>query len=242
VLVFSQDGSDAEVSALIEGARSIAPVVRLSHTPPYWGLPSRVIRTDAPTASNVHFLLTLAFEHVGARAAIVLESDIELGADGFDYFRWAYEAVARDAGLAARVFTVNGFHARSHPDADPFTVAADKHGFRVWGWLCPAWSWPRLKAGWTWFHNWDITVEESIRKPSGLLSLSPAVSRTRNIGMQGINFDIRDPEEVARWEGLYIPRAPTDFRGRPLVLTTTEKMLAAQAEGRRARGMAVAVS
>jgi len=84
----------------------------------------------------------------------------------------------------------------------------------VWGWLCPAHSWPMIRSGWTWFHNWDITLEERVRKPSGLVSLSPVVSRTRNIGMQGINFDVRNDSEAEKWTKLYITAESTDFRGR----------------------------
>jgi len=49
---------------------------------------------DAPTAANVFYLLRFAMDYVGARAAIVLESDLILAPDGLDYFRWAYESVS----------------------------------------------------------------------------------------------------------------------------------------------------
>lgn len=231
MLVFSQDGSNAEVAALIRGV-TFAPVVALAHSPPYLGLPSLLLRTDAPTASNVHFLLSFAFDTLRVPAAIVLESDIELGVDGFDYFRWAYGRVAADAALRSRVLTVSGFNARSTAQADRFSVTTGDDGFMVWGWLCPAWSWPQLKAGWTWFHNWDINVEHNIRRPAGKVSLSPLASRTRNIGMEGINFDIHDPGEVAVWEGLALPPDATDFTGRQLqVYTTAAEAAAANAAG-----------
>jgi hypothetical protein len=235
VLVFSQDGNVPGIAEEIAGI-DFAPVVHLRHAPPFWGLPSLILRTDAPTASNIHFLLTFAFEALGGtsssssssppspsvEAAIVLESDIELAADGFDFFRWAYGQVAADPRLRARVLNVNGYNKRSGPEKDRFTVSTDEGGFEVWGWLCPRWSWPLLRDGWTRFGNWDINVEEHVRRPNGKVSLSPAVSRTRNIGMQGINFDIRDPNERAKWETLHIPDTPTDFGGRPLHLVPSD--------------------
>lgn len=223
VLVFSQDGRFPEITQLIQSI-DFAPVVHMLHDPPYLGIPSKFIRTDAPTASNVHFLLRFAFEFIQAPAAVVLESDLELGADGFDYFRWAYQQVSSDAELKSKVLTVNGYYEKSEPTADPFTFTTDEFGFMVWGWLCPAWSWPTIRDGWTWFHNWDITVENSIRKPSGKVSLSPILSRTRNIGMSGINFDIRDPAEVAKWETLHIPTAARDFTGQKLRIIPSDKI------------------
>lgn len=49
---------------------------------------------DAPTAANVFYLLRFAMDYMGARAAIVLESDLVLSPDGLDYFQWAYESVS----------------------------------------------------------------------------------------------------------------------------------------------------
>lgn len=81
----------------------------------------------------------------------------------------------------------------------------------VWGWLCPSFSWPLIKSHWTWFGNWDHTVEQT-RQAAGKVCLAPVVSRTRNIGMTGINFDVRDETEQAKWLGLYTPQEPIDYR------------------------------
>jgi len=215
VLIFSQDGSFPEITRLIESV-NFTHVIHLRHNPPYWGLPSMLLRTDAPTASNVFFLLRFAMDWLRCPAAIVLESDIMLAPDGLDYFRWAHGQVVSDPELQERVFTINGYYELSRPDHDPYQFTTEEYGFMVWGWLCPGFSWPLIRSGWTWFGNWDITLEESVRKPSGKVSLSPVVSRTRNIGMQGINFDIRDPSEVKKWTSLYLPPAPIDFRDKRL--------------------------
>lgn len=263
MLVFSQDGRNEDIAALIDGIR-FARTIHLWHSPPYWGLPSLILRTDAPTAANVFYLLRFAFDFLQIPAAIVLESDIELSVDGFEYFRWSYQQLeqARGGGdaddtaaadgangaerpagrerpqrvkpagqrgrggdavaLRDKVFTINGFYEGSRPDGDPYAFHTDKYGFMVWGWLCPHWSWPAIKSGFTWFGNWDITMENSIRRPSGTLSLSPYVSRTRNIGMQGINFNIQDAAEVAKWEQLYIPQKSVPYNGKKLVWKTKD--------------------
>lgn len=215
VLIFSQDGADTAVSALIASV-NFTRVVHLRHAPPYWGLPSVFLRTDAPTASNVYFLLRFAFEWLRAPAAIVLESDIVVAPDALDYFRWAFTEVSRDAALRDRIFTINGFYDRSRPEHDPYAFTTHEYGFMVWGWLCPGFSWPLIRAGWTSFGNWDITLENSVRQPSGKVSLSPVVSRTRNIGMQGINFDVRDPATIEKWTSMHISETAREFDGHRL--------------------------
>ncbi len=300
MLVFSQDGNSEEIRQLI-GSITFAPVVHLKHSPPLLGrLVGLFARTDAPTAANVFFLLRFAFNYMRAPAAIVLESDLELSVDGYEYFKWAYRQIAdaraaaddaKDAAEAAAaqrgggsgsgngnkptaddilahvapemrssdafcvrdaVFTINGFTEHSDASADLFAFDTREHkrGFAVWGWLCPHWTWPALEQGWTWFHNWDITVEERIRQRAsagsglggsvsgsdsgsgpeagagaagagsqlGVFSLSPLVSRTRNIGMQGINFNVVDEKERAKWENLHTPQSPVDYSRQRLKL------------------------
>jgi hypothetical protein len=204
------------VAALVD-AVAFMPVIHLRHRPPYFGLTSLLPRNDAATAANIFFLLRFAFDYTEARAAIVLESDLEVAPDAYDYFKWAYENVERRPALRARVMSVNGFLQESDPAADPgeFTLST----FTVWGWLCPAYSWPLLRAGWTWLHNWDIQVDQVVRPAAGKVSLSPRLSHVRNIGLQGgVNFNIKDPNELARWEGVYLPPAPIDYTNRKFVV------------------------
>ena len=211
VLVISQDGAVPEITALIQ-AVDFAPTIHVRHSPPYLGIPSWFIRTDVPTASNVHFLLRCAFEYLHVPAAVILEADIELSVDGYDYFRWAHAQVMASPDLRTRVLTVNGFTETSSETGDPFAFNAAKPGFMVWGWLCPNTSWPVIRRHWTWFHNWDITLEEYARRGTGRVSLAPVVSRTRNIGMQGINFNVQDAAEQQRWLSHYTPQAAIDYR------------------------------
>ena len=214
VLVFSQDGDSLEIAEQIAGI-DFAPVVHLRHSQPYFNVPSALLRTDAPTASNVFFLLSFAFDVLPCTAAIVLESDLLPSTDFYDYFEFALTSVA-SSPLRDSVFTVNGFYFGSRPENDLYTVSTDDAGFMVWGWGCPRQSWPAIRAGWTWFANWDITLEESVRRPSGKVSLSPLVSRVRNIGFSGINFNVQDAHEQAAWEGLYTPTTRVDYTNKTL--------------------------
>ena len=214
VLVFSQDGSNQDVAAAIRTI-DFAPVVHLRHSPPWLNLPSIFLRrTDAPTAANVHFLLSFAFDALvpSAAAAIVLESDLLPSPDFLDYFAFVFGAVAASPKLAREVFTINGYYEGSAKGNDLFGMSRDAAGFMVWGWLCPLWSWPSVRAGWTWFANWDFAMERE-RVRSGKVSLSPLVSRVVNIGMKGINFNVVDAGERERWEGLYSPASPIDYEG-----------------------------
>jgi hypothetical protein len=92
VLIVSQDSRLEEIAFLIDSI-DFMPVVHLYHSPPYFNLFSKFIRTDVATAANVYFLLRFALDIVGFRAAIVLESDVEVSHDMFDYFTWSLAQV-----------------------------------------------------------------------------------------------------------------------------------------------------
>lgn len=202
----------AEVAELIESITWMR-VIHLRHNPPYLNLPS-IFENDAPTAANVFFLLRLAFDYIGVRAAVVLESDIEISPDALTYFAWAYDTVVGDASLKNQVFTVNGYFERSVAGSgDPFSFTTGDYGFMVWGWLCPDFSWPMIKRGFTWGGNWDI-IMEAMRARAGKVSLSPTISRTRNIGMQGgINFNVADPSLIQKWTSMRVQEEPVSYVG-----------------------------
>jgi hypothetical protein len=215
VLVVAQDATNPEVAALVDSV-TFMPVIHLWHRPPYWGLTSLLPRNDAATAANIYFLLRFAFEHAEARAAIVLESDLEVSPDAYDYFKWAYENVARRPELRSRVMSINGYQANSDPTAD--AGALEPYSFTVWGWLCPSYSWPLLRDGWTWLHNWDIKVDQVVRTAAGKVCLSPLVSRVRNIGLQGgVTMNIHDTAELERWD-VYLSPGPVDYGRHPFVV------------------------
>lgn len=172
----------------------------------------------------------------------MLESDLEPGVDFYQYFLWTAQALEDDAELRKRVFTVyvnivvpclaplsplctyahndllvwgcsNGYVDSKSPSSDPYAFQAKD--FTVWGWMCPAHRWAQVKQGWTWFHNWDIQMEHGIRQRHNLVSLGPALSRVRNIGMSGINFDVMDDQEKRKWQSVYVYDHP--LASQPLV-------------------------
>jgi hypothetical protein len=248
VVIFSQDGNNAAISKLIDGFTATKSI-HLRHQLPYPGIPSFILPSDTPTASNVYFLLHFAMDYLHARAAIVLESDLILSKDAFNFFQWSYWEVFSRPDLRRRVFTINGYYERSNRDILQnnddalYEFTSREYGFMVWGWLCPDFSWHLIKSGFTWFGNWDIILEHKVRRksyvvdPSNLLSnpimkylrttrqeplvsLSPRISRVRNIGMQGINFNVKDPDEIAKWSNLYIPDDRTiSFGSRNMKIT-----------------------
>ena len=159
-------------------------LVHLRHRPPYLGLPSLVVSSEYATSANVRFLLATAFESLGAPAAIVLESDLVPAPDMLEYFGWAADhfLLPEDGPWADRVLCVNGFNEGSHAHADPYEVRPAR--FVVWGWATAARLWPLFRDGWTWFDNWDWTVQLNVRQDNRRFCVSPALSRIRNIGMQ----------------------------------------------------------
>ena len=62
VLIVSQDGSNRDVSRLVE-AIDFMPVVRVLHIRPYFGLLDYVFSTTS-LSDHIYFLLQLAFEHI----------------------------------------------------------------------------------------------------------------------------------------------------------------------------------
>eukprot|EP01027_Heterolobosea_sp_BB2_P010194 GEZU01014982.1.p1 GENE.GEZU01014982.1~~GEZU01014982.1.p1 ORF type:complete len:278 (+),score=83.80 GEZU01014982.1:509-1342(+) len=212
ILVFSQDGNNEEITEIIEDLkkRNADPnfegkrfrgIVHVYHTRPFFTIPTYFHSAEYCTAENVNFLLTFAFEYLKAPAMIMLESDLMPSYDFYDYFEYMHQVAFEDPSfpLHGKIFTVNGFNIRSRREAgdtDPYAVFEDQ--FQVSGWLTSKKMWPLIKAGWTWYNNWDITLQEKVRIPNGLVSLTPVVSRIKNIGMKGINFNVPE-EEQARW-------------------------------------------
>jgi len=183
-------------------------VIKMWHTQPYLNIVQQFWATDAPTAANVKYLLSLAFDFLGAPGAIVIESDIFPSKDFYRYFQWAAYHTSTSSFLRRHTFTVNGYHHESQPQGSPYSMSVDHYGFTVWGWFCPAASWPLISSRWTWYHNWDINMEHNIRRSQDndcFLSLTPQISRVRNIGMKGINFKGGNAEEEARWLAVHVP-------------------------------------
>jgi len=108
------------------------------------------------------------------------------------------------------------FHKLSFNTSDPYKVVPYKH--MTWGWMLPAHIWPLVSWQWPWLYDQAIVMEEHIRQRSGRISITPDLSRTRNIGMVGMNFRVYDENEMKTWMAVHISSTPVNFTGRKLVL------------------------
>ncbi|ORY00928.1 nucleotide-diphospho-sugar transferase [Basidiobolus meristosporus CBS 931.73] len=200
VLVVSQDGNNKEVEALINNVTLPSRVVHLRHIRPYLSIPSYIHTNEYATAANVKFLLEFAFDYLKAPGAIVLESDLKPSVDMYNYFNWAFQKILKNPRYS-HVLNINSFNMDSREDSDPYTLTPAE--FTVWGWCTAADRWPLLKEKWTKFGNWDINVQENIRIPHRMVSMTPLLARVKNIGRIGINFDISE-EDFYEWDEVYI--------------------------------------
>lgn len=221
IVFVSQDSDNFEITRLIDEAAAHLPIVHLHHVRPFYGLlslfistclPARAWRTDYATASNVHSLLSFGFDTLESEAIILLESDLEPSYDFYTFFRWANHHILQPPLLRDRIWNINGF-TRAHKgsgDMAMYELYADR--FMVWGWCTSRHVWPLIRDGWTWFDNWDWAMQAA-REAHGRLSLSPAISRIRNVGMMGINFNIAEDSEAAkRWLERPLPGRDATYR------------------------------
>jgi len=79
----------------------------------------------------------------------------------------------------------------------------DGMDFTSWGWATTrqVWEGP-LASGWAMaWRNWDLEME-TLRGQLGMAVLTPSLSRTRHIGMQGNNFGLRPSADAGPWLSL----------------------------------------
>jgi len=228
VLIVSQDGSHPEVTNLIKNIKIPSKVVYLKHIRPFWSLPSLVHVNEYATSANVRFLLSFAFDYLEAPAAIILESDLVPSVDFYNYFEWSF---AHFFGLTSTtenidpspysryILGVNAFNFDSKPNSPPYSVELGR--FSVSGWGTGRSRWKLLNSNWAFYGLWDFRVQH-IRITEGLYFVHPLLSRVKNIGMKGENFNIEDPNEIKRWHSVYISEEPINYRG---IKPTVERLV-----------------
>jgi hypothetical protein len=153
-------------------------------------------------------LLRIAFDVLQAPAAIILESDVVPSYDFYEYFNWAYRNIAMNEKYNESLFTVNGFRMESRQNSDP--LCFHKDGFMVWGWMMTQARWPVVKKEFTWFGNWDHQMQR-IRMDHNWISVTPDLSRTKHIGMKGINFKVTDENAASIWARVYIEQSKSSL-------------------------------
>lgn len=175
----------AEVTAV---ALQFAGVVHMSG----WKQPEVIVWPE-PLGVSEHPRRLL--QHVFARLASVfnvhLEDDTVLSPDALRLAWWYWNCTKRpsDAHMLDKVICMS-LHSRS--GTDPALRASEtvayRRDFGVWGWCCTHLTWwlwlshywnikREGKLGWDWSISW--TMHEN-----GLLAISPALSRVRNIGRE----------------------------------------------------------
>jgi GNT-I family len=222
VLIISQDGADDQVSALIRGI-DFTEVIHLRHTRPFLGVPTYFWDSLYAVSDNIHFLLDFALRGLESEGAIVLEDDLVVSPDFFNYFEWTFGHVLADA----RVLSVTGFNlhsricpeSRHHPEEHPFDLIENRENgrskFTGWSWMINRRQWARIREHWSFF-SWDIGLDATQRKLN-LVSYKPVLGRVRNIGMQGgINFTESDGDP--RWADVTIPERAIEYEAPPRIL------------------------
>lgn len=123
-----------------------------------------------------------------------------------------------DTEFNQSLFTVNGFNMDSRSRSNPLHFTEDR--FVVWGWMMTRARWPLVKRDFTWFGNWDHQMQK-IRQDNNLVSFTPDLSRTKHIGMKGINFKVEDPSAESVWARVYIQKTASniDYNSRAPVIS-----------------------
>lgn len=143
----------------------------------------------------------------------MLESDLLPSRDFYQYQKWAYETI-----LSQRndVININSFNYKSRKESKPYDLIvylyvcafyylSQPFEFTVWGWSTSSEMWFKyLRNGWAILNNWDITLQNRIRLPNKLISVTPSLARVKNIGQHGINFNVKDDDWHKGYGAVYI--------------------------------------
>ncbi|CAF1254530.1 unnamed protein product [Adineta ricciae] len=187
LLVVSQDCDQAAITSLLVSVSSSIRVLILPHTPPYFSLPRYVDTNEYATSANVKFLLEFAFEYMLADGAILLESDLIPSVDFYRYHQWTYQHLL--TGNNSTALSIHSFNIDSTSSSDPYSLFS--RGFDSWGWSTARTRWNWLKSQWTKYNGWDSIVSRRA-KQDGWKCMIPKLSRTRMIGLKGINVNVSD--------------------------------------------------
>ena len=206
-MVVSQDCGQSLIRSILLSAPSPIKILVLTHTPPYFSWPGYFLNKEYATAANIKFLLQFAFEYMMADDAILLESDLVPSVDFYRYHQWMHRTVF--VSNISKILSVHSFNLHSTESSDPFTVFP--RGFDSWGWSTARTRWHWLKNEWTRYNNWDIIISRAAKR-DGWICLIPKLSRTRMIGLKGINVNVHLPSEKNLFEEkMYMSTKSIDY-------------------------------
>ncbi|CAF2990857.1 unnamed protein product [Rotaria sp. Silwood2] len=195
LVIISQDCALSSITSILSSIPSHIRTLILSHTPPYFSLPRYVDTNEYATSANVKFLLEFAFEYMLADGAILLESDLIPSVDFYRYHQWAYRNLLNVNN--SKILSIHAFNLYSTNLSDPYTLFP--RGFDSWGWSTARTRWPWFKNQWTKYKNWDSIVSRTAKQDEWICML-PKLSRTRMIGLKGINVNVYKESEKKRFE------------------------------------------
>lgn len=141
------------------------------------------------------FLFEFAFEYMLANGAILLESDLIPSVDFYRYHQWTYRNLLTRKN--STILSIHSFNIQSTNLSDPYVLFA--RGFDSWGWSTARTRWSWLKSQWTKYKNWDRIISQSAKRDQWLCMI-PRLSRTRMIGLKGINVNVKTELDRKRFE------------------------------------------
>ncbi|CAF1314797.1 unnamed protein product [Rotaria sp. Silwood1] len=195
VVIISQDCALSSITSTLSSISSHIRTLILPHTPPYFSLPRYVDTNEYATSANVKFLLEFAFEYMLADGAILLESDLIPSVDFYRYHQWTYKKLLNINN--SKILSIHSFNLYSTNLSDPYTLFS--RGFDSWGWSTARTRWSWFKNQWTKYKNWDSIVSRRAKQDKWIY-LIPKLSRTRMIGLKGINVNVYKETEKKQFE------------------------------------------
>jgi len=180
----SQDGSNEAVTRVVQshGARSL---VHPRRTLQLQGAPAFLRKTPGYAYLSVHYgwaLRTLFGAPQRYEGVIILEEDLEVASDFFDYFNATAPLLYTDETLLA----VSAFNDNGQPRyaSDPAALFRSDF-FPGLGWLLSRRLWLELESKWPEERGfWDDWMREPPQR-KGRASIRPETSRSRTFGEKG---------------------------------------------------------
>lgn len=180
-IIVSQDGTDAQVAAAI---RRQGGLRHLQHVPEsFWrGRTPRGWDSYHCIARHYRWALSQVFDRLGFERVIVLEDDLEIAVDFFDYIEAAAQLMVCDP----TIWTVSAWNDNGHT-----RFAREKDAlfrsdfFPGLGWLLTRGLWHELSPKWP-ARCWDDWLREPAQR-RGRVSIRPEVSRTHTFGEVGVS-------------------------------------------------------
>ncbi|UJR32317.1 hypothetical protein I4U23_019781 [Adineta vaga] len=210
IIIVSQDCDQSSITSLLTSLPSFIRILILPHTPPYFSLPRYVDTNEYATSANVKFLLEFSFEYMFADGAILLESDLIPSVDFYRYHQWTYQHLLM--GNHSKILSIHSFNIHSTNLSDPYRLFSRQ--FDSWGWSTARTRWNWLKNHWTKYNGWDSIISR-VAKRDKWICMIPKLSRTRMIGLKGINVNVKLESEKKQFEeDMYMSEKKIEYRGR----------------------------